>query len=106
MPVAEAMAHIEELQEQLAQSKRLLLTLCAFPYMDTPELRELASSAVHAEQMVTDLSRSLAVRAPARPISLKPHELKVLETAMLVDRSIDLVLTRTVDAVSGSYAIH
>jgi hypothetical protein len=106
MPAAEVIAQIEELQEQLAQSKRLLLTLCATPELDTPELRDLASYACMAEQMVTDLSRSIAVRNPSCGGPLKPHELQVLQTAMLVDRSIDLALERTIDATASSFAIH
>ena len=106
MPAAEVMAHIEELQEQLAQSKRLLLMLCACPDYDSAKLRELASSAVMAEQLVSDLSLSLAVHNSARPIRLLPHQIKVLQTAALVERNIGFVLERTVDATAGSYAIH
>jgi hypothetical protein len=100
------LVQVEELKEQLAQSKRLLLTLCAFSELDTPEMRELASNACLAEQMVADLSRAIALRRPKGRIRLKPHERQVLETAILVDRNIDFTLERTVEAAAGSFAVH
>ena len=106
MPAAEVLANMEALQEQLAQSKRLLLTLCAFPDLDSPELRELASNACLAEQMVTDLSRAIALRKSSGRVRLKRHERQVLETAIMVDRNIDFALQRTVETSAGSFAIH
>lgn len=106
MFTANLIATIDELQKQLGEGKRLLLALCECPQIASPDLRELASTAVLAEEMVDDLSRSIHLRQRIVPMRLAPHEIRLLETAIMVDSSIGLALRRTVEPACGASAIH
>lgn len=106
MLTANLIATIDELRKQLSEGKRLLLALCECPQISSPDLRELASTAVLAEEMVDDLSRSIRLRQRISPMRLAPHEIGLLETAFMVDSSIGLALRRTVEPACGASAIH
>jgi 5-methylcytosine-specific restriction endonuclease McrBC regulatory subunit McrC len=102
----EVVATVEELSTQLAESKRLLFMVCQCEDLVSKDLRELASSAVRAEEVLADLSRAIRIRQHIRPMHLHPHEIQVIETAFLVDRSINAALARTVEIISSSVTIH
>ena len=106
MLVATLIATIEELHAHLGDAKRTLISLCETLETDSEDLRELASSAVLAEEIMGDLGRSVRMRCNGKPIRLSAHEVQAIETAFMVNRSIDLALKRVVQANYGACAIH
>jgi hypothetical protein len=94
------------LAKHIGDAKRLLISLCQCPRTASVHLWELASSALQAEELVIDLARSIRLRQRARPMRLAPHEVQVIETAFMLDRSIELALRRVIEPAAGAVAIH
>ncbi len=101
------METLSTLQARLTASKRLLFALFECPEFDADELHELGSTALMAERLVDDLSRSIDIRAERTDVMrLDPHELQVLKTALLVDDTIDFAIGRMATPASGATALH
>jgi hypothetical protein len=100
------METLSALQARLTASKRLLFALFECPDFDSDELHELGSTAIMAERLIDDLSRSIDIRTGGRFDGLDPHEIQVLKTALLVDDTIDFAIGRMATPAAGASALH
>lgn len=101
---ARILGAIAELQAHLKSSKELLLDLSNMSPAD-PDLLELLSMSMQADDLVQDCAVALTARAAgAQALTLRSHELSAVQAASHVSQSISRYLSDR--AVTGRLSIH
>lgn len=95
---------LEQLREHIAGSKNILIEILRVRH--DPDIRELAQLSVSASDLLTDLLRSLRVRAGNGSLALRRHEIEVARSASLVSESIIRYLAIQADEVDEESLVH
>jgi hypothetical protein len=103
---AKVMRRLDELQAQLSESKQLLFSMLECPAFCSAELHDLGSSAVLAEQLVAELSKSISLREAGAGMVLDKYEVCAVKTALLVEHTIGFAIARAAEHPAGSLAVH
>jgi hypothetical protein len=95
---------LEQLHEHITISKNMLIELLRARH--NPDIRDLAQLSVSASDLLTDLLRSLRVRAKHGSLALRRHEVEVARSASLVSESIIRYLTIQADGIDEEALVH
>lgn len=95
---------LEQLHEHISVSKNMLIDLLRARH--DPDIRDLAQLSVTATDILTDLLRSLRVRAKHGSLALYRHEVDVARSASLVSESIIRYLAVSADEVDEESLVH
>lgn len=95
---------LEQLHEHISTSKNMLIELLRARH--DPDIRDLAQLSVTATDLLTDLLRSLKVRAKNGSLALYRHEVDVARSASLVSESIIRYLAISADELDEESLVH
>lgn len=95
---------LEQMHEHISTSKGMLIELLRSRH--DPDIRDLAQLSVSATDLLTDLLRSLRIRAKSGSFALHRHEVEVARSANLVSESILRYLAIEADEVDEESLVH
>lgn len=95
---------LEQLHQHINSSKNMLVGLLRERH--DADIRDLAQLSVSASDLLTDLLRSLRIRAEQGSLALYRHEVDVARSASLVSESIIRYLTVSADQMDEESLVH